>query len=76
VVTFLALAGLVNWRQLLKFGRYWVLLAAVIAALLTPPDVGSMLMMMGPLVLLYYLSVLIAYFIGPKADEPEPESEA
>jgi sec-independent protein translocase protein TatC len=76
VVTFLALAGLVNWRQLLKFGRYWVLLASVIAALLTPPDAGSMLLMMGPLVLLYYFSVLLAYFIGPKADKPEPESEA
>ena len=75
VVSFLAFIGLVNWRQLLGFGRYWVLLASVIAALLTPPDVGSMLLMMGPLVVLYYLSVLLAYFIGPKPEKPAPESE-
>lgn len=73
VVSFLALAQIVNWKQLLKFGRYWVLVAAVIAALLTPPDVGSMLMMLAPLILLYYLSVGIAYVIGPKV-EPEPEA--
>lgn len=72
VVSFLAMAGLVNWKQLLTFGRYWVLIASIIAALLTPPDVGSMMLMMGPLVVLYYLSVLVAFVIGPKV---EPEAE-
>ena len=43
---FLAMAGIVNWKQLLTFGRYWILLASIIAALLTPPDVGSMMMML------------------------------
>jgi sec-independent protein translocase protein TatC len=58
---------------LLKFGRYWVLIASVIAAVLTPsPDIGSQLMMMGPLVVLYYAAVGVAYFIGPK---PEPVSD-
>jgi sec-independent protein translocase protein TatC len=72
VISFLALAQLVNWKQLLSFGRYWVLIASVLAAVLTPPDVGSMLMMLGPLVALYYMSVGVAYFIGPKVQEPEP----
>jgi sec-independent protein translocase protein TatC len=72
VVAFLAMAGLVNWKQLLKFGRYWVLIASVIAAVLTPsPDIGSQLMMMAPLVILYYAAVGVAYLIGPK---PEPAS--
>jgi sec-independent protein translocase protein TatC len=74
VVTFLALAKIVNWKQLLKFGRYWVLVAAVIAAVLTPPDAGSMLMMTVPLIALYYLSVGIAYLVGPKV-EPEPAGD-
>jgi hypothetical protein len=34
-----------------------------------------MLMMLGPLVGLYYMSVGVAYFIGPKV-EPEPENPA
>jgi sec-independent protein translocase protein TatC len=71
VVAFLAVAQLVNWKQLLKFGRWWILLASIIAAVLTPsPDVGSQLMMMTPLVVLYFAAVGIAYLVGPKV-EPE-----
>jgi len=66
VVAFLAMAGLVNWKQLLMFGRWWVLIASVLAAFLTPPDVGSQMMMLVPLVVLYYLSVGVAYVLGPK----------
>jgi sec-independent protein translocase protein TatC len=74
VVAFLALAGIVNWKQLLGFGRWWVVIAAVLAGVLTPsPDVGSQLMMLTPLVLLYYAAVLIAYFIGPKVEAPVAE---
>jgi sec-independent protein translocase protein TatC len=77
VVAFLAAAGIVNWKQLLKFGRYWVLLASIIAAVLTPtPDMLSQLMMMGPLVLLYYAAVVVAYFIGPKPEAAPAEHEA
>ena len=39
---------------------------AVIAALLTPPDVGSQLLMIVPLNVLYFLSVGLAYLFGPK----------
>ena len=68
VVTFLALAGLVTWRQLLKFGRWWVVISAVVAAVLTPtPDAGSMLLMMTPLIVLYYFSVGLAYLFGDKS---------
>ena len=73
VVTFLAMTGIVNWKQLLKFGRWWVVIAAIIAALLTPPDVGSQLLMLVPLVVLYFMSVGLAYLFGPKV---EPEAKA
>jgi hypothetical protein len=72
VLTFLAATGVVNWKQLLGFSRYWILISSILAALLTPsPDVGSMLIMMLPLVLLYYVSTLIAYFIGPKVEDED-----
>jgi sec-independent protein translocase protein TatC len=73
VVAFLALAGIVNWKQLMKFGRWWVLIAAIIAGILTPPDVGSQLLMLGPLVILYYLSVGVAFFLGPKPQTAKDE---
>jgi sec-independent protein translocase protein TatC len=73
VVTGLAAAQVVNWKQLLAFSRWWVLTASVLAALLTPPDVLSMLLMLVPLVTLYFASVGVAYFIGPTPPEtPEP----
>jgi sec-independent protein translocase protein TatC len=67
VVTFLALAGIVNWRQLLSFGRWWAVIASVLAALLTPTaDAFTMLLMLGPLLALYYFAVGLAFLFGPK----------
>jgi sec-independent protein translocase protein TatC len=76
VVAFLAMAGLVNWKQLLNFGRWWILIASIIAALLTPPDVGSQMLMLIPLVVLYYLSVGVAFLLGPKPAAAEATSAA
>jgi sec-independent protein translocase protein TatC len=75
IITFLAAAHIVDWKQLLKFFRWWCLIAAVISALLTPPDVGSQLLMLVPLVLLYLLSIVFAFIVGrkkPKPVEAEP----
>jgi len=71
VVVLLAAMGLVTWRQLLRFGRWWVLVASVLSAFLTPPDVGSQLLMIGPLVVLYYLSVGLAALFGPRGARQE-----
>jgi sec-independent protein translocase protein TatC len=70
VVTFLAAAHIVNWRQLLRFFRWWCVIAAVIAALLTPPDVGSQMLMLVPMVALYLLAIVMAAIVGPKAPKP------
>jgi sec-independent protein translocase protein TatC len=78
VISFLALAGIVNWKQLIGFGRWWIVIAAVIAGILTPStDIGSQMMMLVPLIVLYYLGVLVAFLIGPKPEKEEEEpSEA
>ena len=66
VVTFLAVTGVVDWKQLLRFGRWFIVIAAVLAAVLTPPDVGSQITMLVPLIVLYYFSVLLAFVFGKK----------
>jgi sec-independent protein translocase protein TatC len=76
VVTFLAAAGIVDWKQLLSFGRWWVVIAAALASVLTPPDVGSQLLMLGPLIALYYLSVLLAFIFGWRRAKREQAAAA
>ena len=64
IVTFLAGAGMVTWQQLLKFSRWWIVCAAFISMLLTPQDVYTMVMMLIPLVVLYFVGVGCAYLIS------------
>lgn len=69
VVTFLSAIGMVTWRGLLAFARWWVLVATLLAAFLTPPDVASQLIMLVPLVLLYFVSIGIAFLIDLRRDK-------
>jgi len=67
IIVFLSLANVVSYAQLMKFGRWWVVVASLLAAVLTPTqDALSMLLLMGPLIGLYYVAVGIAYFIDLK----------
>ena len=72
---FLALLGLVDDRQMISFFKYAVVLIFITAALLTPPDVLTQLLMAGPLIILYGLSILIVKVVNPAADEDEEEEE-
>lgn len=58
---FLARAGVVTHQTLIGYGRYAILVMFVVAAILTPPDAVSQLLMVGPLMLLYGLSVGVAW---------------
>ncbi|MES2441821.1 MAG: twin-arginine translocase subunit TatC [Pseudomonadota bacterium] len=51
-------AGIVTYEQLKGAWRYAVVAAFVISAVLTPPDVGSQLLLAIPLCLLYFLSLI------------------
>ena len=55
-------AGLVTRLQLKRGRRYAIVVAFIIAAVLTPPDVVSQLMLAVPLVLLYELSLIAIWF--------------
>lgn len=73
---FLALLGLVTDKTMKEFFRYAVLIIFVMAALLTPPDVLTQLLMAAPLILLYGVSILIVKAVNPHIeDEDEEESE-
>lgn len=66
VLALLAKLGMVNWRQLLGFWRYAIVLVFVVGAVATPtPDPLTQAMVAGPLFVLYFLGILFAYFVGP-----------
>src|SRR3989454_1260692 len=61
VVTILAALGIVTPQFLGRQRRYAIVIAAFLAAILTPPDAVSMMLMLGPLLLLYELSIWCAW---------------
>ena len=72
---FLALLGLVDDRQMISFFKYAVVIIFMVAALLTPPDVLTQLLMAGPLIILYGFSILIVKAVNPADPEEEEEEE-
>jgi sec-independent protein translocase protein TatC len=55
-------AGLVTRQQLRKGRRYAIVIAFAVAAVLTPPDVVSQLLLAMPLVILYEFSLVAIWF--------------
>lgn len=61
----LSLAGIINSRQLLSVWRYAVVIASVVAAIITPdPTVISMLIVLAALVALYFFTVVLMRLFG------------
>ncbi len=65
IVVMLTRMGLVTYTQLAKSRRYAVLVIFIVAALFTPPDVFTQLLMGIPLVLLYEVSIWLSYLFAP-----------
>lgn len=66
VVFFLSLAGVIDHTHLIKFFRYFIVIAFIIAAIITPPDPLSQILLAAPLVLLYGLSIGIAWLVAKR----------
>lgn len=63
LVLFLSVLGVVNPRMLLKTWRFAIIVVFTLSAVLTPPDVVSQVMMAGPVLVLYLVSVLVAILV-------------
>ncbi len=72
---FLALLGLINDRNMIEFFKYAIVIIFIVAALLTPPDVLTQLLMAGPLIILYGLSILIVKVVNPASQEENDEED-
>ena len=70
-IFFMSLIGAVTHRGLWRFNRWWVVISFVLAAALTPPDVASQLLMAAPLIVLYNLSIGIAFIVTRRREARE-----
>lgn len=77
LIYFLAMVGLVTHRSLWRFNRWFVVLAFIVGAILTPsPDVVSQIMMATPMIILYNLSILLAWRVTSKREKADRELRA
>ena len=77
IVVVLVLAGVVELSTLKEWRSYVIVGAFVVAAIFTPPDVVSQLMLAIPLCLLYELGMLMARFVrkpGSSGEQPRLQS--
>ncbi|MBP7277318.1 MAG: twin-arginine translocase subunit TatC, partial [Succinivibrio sp.] len=62
-VILLSALNVVTPTKLKKFRRYLIVIAFLIAAILTPPDITSQLMLALPIIILYEIGVVISYVL-------------
>ena len=73
---FLTVAGLITHRHLIKFFRYFIVVAFIIAAVVTPPDPLSQFLLAVPLIGLYGVSIVIAWAITRSKERAAAKADA
>ena len=76
VLVILAHMGIVSVAKLKAFRSYFIVIAFVIAAVVTPPDVVSQLALAVPMILLYEVGIWAAQLAGGKASDSDSEQDA
>ncbi|ORI09025.1 preprotein translocase subunit TatC [Campylobacter concisus] len=75
ITFFLAKIGLVDDKMLKDYFRYAVVIIFIFAAIVTPPDVISQVLMALPLIGLYGISIFVAKRANKSDDEDEKEEQ-
>ena len=66
ILTILSMMGIIDHHLLIAQRRIAIVFLAALAAIITPPDVISMLAMMIPLIFLYEFSIVMVRYLGQK----------
>ena len=76
VVLTLVKLGILNYRVLASARRYVIVICFVLGAILTTPEVITQVLMALPLLLLYEISVWVAWYWERKEKQKEAEADA
>lgn len=68
---FLTKIGILTPEFLRRNRRYGIVLIFIMAAVLTPPDIFTQLMLAGPLIMLYEISIWVSRMVKSKEEEAE-----
>jgi sec-independent protein translocase protein TatC len=71
IIYFLSKVGIISSSFLYKYRKHAYIILLLLAAIITPPDILSMLLVSGPLVLLYELGVILSKRIEKKRKNEE-----
>lgn len=69
IAALLAFFGLIDDKQMKSSFRYAIVVIFIVAAVLTPPDVTSQIMMAVPMLLLYGMAILVVKLINPASHQ-------
>lgn len=76
VAFFLTRIGLLSPKFMREKRRYAIVLTLILAAVLTPPDVMTQILLAVPLIILYEISILVSYFASRgKKEEAEDDND-
>ena len=75
IAYFLAILGMITDKSLKDFFKYALIMIFILSAMLTPPDVLTQMLMAGPLILLYGLSIIIVKYVNPHEEEEDEDEK-
>ncbi|TDS50725.1 twin-arginine translocase subunit TatC [Myroides indicus] len=74
IIYFLSIMGLVSPQFLREYRKYAIVLILILAAVITPPDIISQIIVSIPLLILYEISIYISKFVQKKPSLDEKKS--
>ncbi len=76
VAFFLTVAGIITHRHLIKFFRYFIVVAFIISAIVTPPDPLSQILLAVPLIGLYGVSIVVSWLFTMNRERAQAKAAA
>ncbi len=68
LLAILNIFSIISVEQLKAWRRYFILVAAIVGAILTPSDLLSMFLLAGPLLILYEISIILCGFLEKRRE--------